>query len=221
MKLGIRHIVALSILLLSVQPMIAQTDDAGQDKPVILYSGRAARYEIADIVVTGIEENNHKTLIKLSCLSVGQRVTVPGHDITDAMKRLWGTGLFANVKIRALRTSGDKIWLEMYVEQNPKIKDYEWKQECEMKRFLVFLACLGLVAEELPDMVVTASRVDAHSGATAQNVEIISGEHLELSRYQTVMEALQNEPGITLRTSGPHDSSSGGISLRGMNVWHW
>ena len=123
MKLGIRHIVALSILLLSVQPMIAQTDDAGQDNPVILYSGRAARYEIADIVVTGIEENNHKTLIKLSGLSVGQRVAVPGHDITDAMKRLWGTGLFANVKIRALRTSGDKIWLEMYVEQNPKIKE--------------------------------------------------------------------------------------------------
>ena len=89
-----------------------------------------------------------------------------------------------------------------------------------MKKMLFLFACLGLVAEELPDMVITASRVEAHSGATAQNVEIISGEHLELSRYQTVTEALQNEPSITLRTSGPHDSSSGGISLRGMNVWH-
>ena len=124
MKFRLRHIIALSLLVFSVQPMAAQTEEpAGQDNPVILYSGTAPRYEIADIVVTGIDENNHKTLLKLSGLSVGQRVAVPGADITEAMKRLWSTGLFANVKIRALKTSGDKIWLEMYIEQNPKIKE--------------------------------------------------------------------------------------------------
>ena len=124
MKLRLRHIIALSLLAFPGQPVSAQTEEpAGQDNPVILYSGTAPRYEIADIVVTGIDENNHKTLLKLSGLSVGQRVAVPGPDITEAMKRLWSTGLFANVKIRALRTSGDKIWLEFFIEQNPKIKE--------------------------------------------------------------------------------------------------
>ena len=124
MKFRLRHIFALSLLMLGWMPMAAQTEEPdGQDNPVILYSGTAKRYEIADIIVTGIEENNHKTLIKLSGLAVGQRVAIPGQDITQAMKRLWATGLFANVKIRALKTSGDKIWLEMYIEQNPKIKE--------------------------------------------------------------------------------------------------
>ena len=124
MKFRLRHIILLSIILLSGQSMRAQTDfESSQDNPVILYSGTPKRYEIADIVVTGIEENNHKTLIKLSGLAVGQRVAVPGPDITDAMKRLWQTGLFANVKIRALKISGDRIWLEFYIEQNPKIKE--------------------------------------------------------------------------------------------------
>lgn len=124
MKFGLKHIIALSLLVIGWQPVSAQTDEAeGQDNPVILYSGTSKRYEIADIVVSGIEENNHKTLIKLSGLSVGQRVSVPGQDITQAMKRLWATGLFANVKIRALKISGDKIWLEMFIEQNPKIKE--------------------------------------------------------------------------------------------------
>ncbi len=124
MKLRLRHFIALSLLAFPGQPVSAQTEEpAGQDNPVILYSGTAPRYEIADIVVTGIDENNHKTLLKLSGLSVGQRVAVPGPDITEAMKRLWSTGLFANVKIRALRTSGDKIWLEFFIEQNPKIKE--------------------------------------------------------------------------------------------------
>jgi len=124
MKFRIRHIIALSLLLLTGSPLVAQTEEeTGQDNPVILYSGTAKRYEIADITVTGIDENNHKTLLKLSGLSVGQRVAVPGPDITQAMKRLWSTGLFANVQVRALKISGDKIWLEMFIEQNPKIKE--------------------------------------------------------------------------------------------------
>ena len=124
MKFRLKHIITLSLLILAGLPVFAQTDEPEeQENPVILYSGSAKRYEIADIVVTGIEENNHKTLLKLSGLAVGQRVTVPGQDITQAMKRLWGTGLFANVKVRALKIQGDKIWLEMYIEQNPKIKE--------------------------------------------------------------------------------------------------
>ena len=100
MKFRLKHIIALSLLMLAGLPVSAQTDEAEvQDNPVILYSGTAKRYEIADITVTGIEENNHKTLLKLSGLSVGQRISVPGEDIKQAMKRLWATGLFANVKI--------------------------------------------------------------------------------------------------------------------------
>ena len=124
MKFRLKHIIALSLLMLAGLPVSAQTDEAEvQDNPVILYSGTAKRYEIADITVTGIEENNHKTLLKLSGLSVGQRISVPGEDIKQAMKRLWATGLFANVKIKALKISGDKIWLELFIEQNPKIKE--------------------------------------------------------------------------------------------------
>ena len=121
----------LKILLLSwlfvSTPLFAQSDansaSVDSEKPVILYSGTPKRYEIADIEVTGLEANNHKTLIKLSGLSVGQRIAVPGPDVTDAMKRLWQTGLFANIKISAAKVSGDKIWLEMAIEQNPKIKE--------------------------------------------------------------------------------------------------
>ena len=132
MKFRLRHIIALSLLILTGHPMSAQTDgEAGQENPVILYSGTPKRYEIADITVTGLDENNHKTLLKLSGLSVGQRVAVPGPDITQAMKRLWGTGLFANVQIRAQKISGDKIWLEFFIEQNPKIKEVVFHGVCK------------------------------------------------------------------------------------------
>ena len=121
MKLKLRYLLALPVLL-SVMPLSAQTE-IEEDNPVILYSGTKKLYEIADIIVTGLEESNHKTLIKLSGLTVGQRINVPGPDVTAAMKRLWNTGLFANVQIKACKISGNKIWLEIAIEQNPKIKE--------------------------------------------------------------------------------------------------
>ena len=125
MKLRIRHIFFFLMSVLCCSSVAAQADDlmVEQENPVILYSGTPKRYEIADISVTGIEENNHKTLIKMSGLSSGMRVAVPGSDITNAMKRLWATGLFANVQMKALKIVGDKIWLELALEQNPKVKE--------------------------------------------------------------------------------------------------
>ncbi len=124
MRYRLFFILTLSFLFLTFIPAVAQNEgEREQENPVILYSGTPKRYEIADILVTGIDENNHKSLLRLAGLSVGQRVQIPGPDITDSIKRLWQTGLFANIRINALKISGDRIWLEIAIEQNPKIKE--------------------------------------------------------------------------------------------------
>ena len=120
-----RRIKILTLLILSVpfSVSIAQTgNEVEQENPVILYSGTPKRYEIADITVTG-DDQNAKTLKNLSGLSVGQRLAVPGPEISNAMKRLWKNGLFSNVRILATRISGDKIWLEIEVVHRPKLKE--------------------------------------------------------------------------------------------------
>ena len=63
MKLRFRHILFFLLSVLCCSYVAAQADDlmVEQENPVILYSGTPKRYEIADISVTGIEENNHKT----------------------------------------------------------------------------------------------------------------------------------------------------------------
>ena len=119
-----KNIILLLSVMLTAVPLMAQTDVSNeQENPVILYSGTPKRYEIADIRITGFDESSHKTLLKLAGLSVGQRISVPGTEITESMKKLWQTGLFANVKFMADKISGDKIWLHMDIEQNPKIKE--------------------------------------------------------------------------------------------------
>lgn len=90
------------------------------EKPVILYSGTPKKYEIAEIKVEGVKNYEDYVLIGLSGLSVGQTITVPGDEITQACKRYWRHGLFSNVQITADKIEGDKIWLGINLTQRPR-----------------------------------------------------------------------------------------------------
>ena len=85
------------------------TNTDEDSKPVILYSGTPKKYEIADIKVEGVKNYEDYVLIGLSGLSVGQTITVPGDEITGAIKRYWKHGLFSNVQITAEKIEGNKI----------------------------------------------------------------------------------------------------------------
>ena len=93
------------------------------EKPVILYNGTPKKYEIADIKVEGVKNYEDYVLIGISGLAVGQTITVPGDDITGAVKRYWRHGLFSDVKISADKIEGNKIWLRIELTQRPRIAD--------------------------------------------------------------------------------------------------
>ena len=65
-------------------------------------------------------------LIGLSGLSVGQSITVPGEEITTAVKRYWRHGLFSDVKILAEKIEGNKIYLKIILAQRPRIAEVQY-----------------------------------------------------------------------------------------------
>ena len=65
---------------------LVQTDTI--ENPTVLYSA-PRKYEIAGITVSGIDNYEDYVLIGISGLSVGQVVTIPGEEITAAVKRYW------------------------------------------------------------------------------------------------------------------------------------
>ena len=69
--------------------------------PDISYAGTPKTLVLGGINVSGIEGYEDYMLAGISGLSVGQEITVPGNDITDAVKRYWRHGLFSNVVISA------------------------------------------------------------------------------------------------------------------------
>ena len=91
--------------------------------PTITYGLQRQTYTIADIKVSGADSYEDFVLIGFSGLAVGDEIEIPGDQITKAVKRFWKQGLFSDVKIKANKIEGDKVWLEIALQQRPRVSE--------------------------------------------------------------------------------------------------
>ena len=89
--------------------------------PPIIYGAMPRVYEIAGIQVTGAPNYDDETVLGYAGLKVGDRLAIPGDDLTAAVKRLMRHGLFAQTQVKVLKTAGDKAWLELALRTQPRI----------------------------------------------------------------------------------------------------
>lgn len=85
------------------------------------YSGKPRTYIIAGIDVVGNLNNDPQILANLSGLKIGQEIIVPGDQISKAIKKYWDYGLFSDVKIGASKIEGRNIYIEIYLQERPRL----------------------------------------------------------------------------------------------------
>jgi outer membrane protein insertion porin family len=107
-----------------------------QDKiinPDISYAGTPRTFILGGINVTGVEGYEDYVLTGISGLTVGQNITVPGTDISDAVKRYWRHGLFSKVTMAADSIVGDKLYLHISLAVRPRVStiNYEGLKKSE------------------------------------------------------------------------------------------
>ena len=89
--------------------------------PDISYAGTPRQCEIGGITVEGVEGYEDFVLLGLSGLSVGQTISVPGTEITEAIRRYWKNGLFSKVAITADSIVGSKVYLCVHLATRPRV----------------------------------------------------------------------------------------------------
>ena len=123
--------------------------------PNIEYTMQPKTYEIADITVTGAESYEDFVLVGFSGLAVGDKIEVPGDQITKSLKRFWKQGLFSDVKFKATKIEGDKIWIEIALKQRPRISNFVYnglkKSEIEDIEVKVGIQKDGQMTPDLED----------------------------------------------------------------------
>ena len=82
-------------------------------------------YTVADIEVEGIQFLDNNALISLSGLKVGDKIKIPGDEISQAIKKIWKQGIIGNISIEAVKVEGSQIWLKIFLTEREKKKRRE------------------------------------------------------------------------------------------------
>ncbi|HOF56425.1 MAG TPA: POTRA domain-containing protein [Prolixibacteraceae bacterium] len=111
----------LAILFFMVVSIPAIRGQVADSSFFSVYYSSPKKLTIADIQISGIRYLDRDVLVQLSGLKVGQEVDIPGEQITTAIKKLWQQGLFSDIKITASRISGNDVWLDIYLQERPRL----------------------------------------------------------------------------------------------------
>ena len=117
--MNIHKLLAAFVALLCCVGMTAQ------DKvtyPDISYAGTPRTLTLAGLNVSGAEGYEDYMLTGISGLTIGQAITLPGNEITEAVKHYWKYGLFSDVSISADSiVGGNKVYLHIFLRLRPRV----------------------------------------------------------------------------------------------------
>src|SRR5690554_8233994 len=86
-----------------------------------LDSGR--KYTINSVTVTGAQSYNEQTVIAFTGLRKGDRIYIPGEKLSQVTKKLWEQNLFSDIAFYVTNIDGDKVDLELYIVELPKLRE--------------------------------------------------------------------------------------------------
>lgn len=120
--MNFKKIISLALFIFTLNAVVSSQSETSD----FSYSGKPRTYEIGGIEVTGNLNNDPQILANLSGLKVGQQVTVPGEQISNAIKKYWEYGLFSDVKIGVSKIEGRLIFLEIYLQERPRLSELNY-----------------------------------------------------------------------------------------------
>ncbi len=150
----------LSVTALFVLLFINVWSQVADSTNFSIYYSSPRTYEIGGIDVVGIKYLDKDMLRDYSGLRVGDEVKVPGDKFTNAIRKYWKQGLFSDVKINATKKIGDKIFIEIYLQERPRLSKVNYfgvkKSELEDIKDRVLLLEGGQIVDA---HIVNAERI--------------------------------------------------------------
>lgn len=173
------------------------------------------RYHIKDINISGVQNLDPMVLLSIAGLGVGDSITIPGEQITRAIKKYWDHGLFSDVQISASRVEGDDIYLDIHLQEQLRVAGIRFtgvrKGEEKDLRDLIKLRTGGPITESILDNSVRV--IKKHYRAKAfLNVEV----NVAQSRADT---SLKNGVVLTFHVSKNGKVKIGDITFEGNSTF--
>jgi outer membrane protein insertion porin family len=85
------------------------------------------QYELGSITIEGADNFDHQAIKLIAGLKQGQRITIPGQQISKAIKNLWNEGLFSDIGIFVEKEIAGVVFLKIKVTPRPKLSRFKFK----------------------------------------------------------------------------------------------
>src|SRR6185436_8232813 len=85
------------------------------------------KFRIAAIKVEGANFTDKNVVTLISGLTEGEEITVPGDQVTEAIKKLWKQGMFEDIQILQDKIIGSDIFLIIRVVERPRLTKFGFK----------------------------------------------------------------------------------------------
>ncbi len=183
-----RFSVSMIIVVISAFNLHAQ--EADTTKPTSLdpkliewQNARVPReYTIADVQITGIKYLDTSIVYSIANLLPGDKFMHPGEDIfAKSITNLWRQKLFSNIEIFVTRVDGDKVWLELSVQERPRLGNFK------------FVGISKSDAEELTTKASLAKQTIITENTRRNIIEIVT-KYFSDKAYRNVKVTIDEKP---------------------------
>ncbi len=82
-------------------------------------------YIIDEISVKGLKTFNEQTVITYTGLRKGQKIRIPGEEISAIINKLWKLDLFSDINFYLKKVNGENASIEIFIEELPTLSDFK------------------------------------------------------------------------------------------------
>lgn len=83
-----------------------------------------SEYYIGGIDVEGLKILDKSAIISLTGLKIGDKIKVPGDQVSNAVRKLWKHGLVGDVSIEIAKVEGTQVFLMIRLTERPRLTDF-------------------------------------------------------------------------------------------------
>lgn len=160
----------------------AKSASSSEFRPVNPLDNPPRLYEIVEISASGSRFYTETFILATSNLTSGANIRIPGEEIPEAIRRLYNTGLFSDVKIFKEFRGRDGVVLEIVVTEPPRLDDYTIEGVRRSQR------------RDLRGKIPLRTGLAVTESAKNQSVAIIKRYYQDRGHHNTAVQVRESEP---------------------------
>jgi outer membrane protein insertion porin family len=178
----IRNIALLFLLTMLALPARAQ--DTPPRAPQLDLSNplntRPRQFTIRSINLIGTESYSVAMISGTTGLQEGENITIPGEAVATAVRRLYNTGLFSDVRIAHTEVGAGGVHIDIFVTEQPRLEDYELRgirrsHRRDLRNLITLLPGFAVTESSKMQAVNTIKRFYREKGYWFTEVQVTEG----------------------------------------------